>query len=62
VKSTFFVVIGVALGFLLAHRVSRTAVGARIFSEVDTRAKAFTGAVADGYRSREAELRADPED
>jgi hypothetical protein len=58
VKSLFFVAIGVVIGFLAADRVSRTAGGARFLSEVDARSKAFRGAVADGYRSREAELRA----
>jgi hypothetical protein len=61
VKSLFFVAVGVVLGFLLAHRVSRTGAGARFFSEIDSRTKAFTGAVADGYRSREAELRSEPD-
>jgi hypothetical protein len=61
VKALFFVVVGVVIGFLLAHKVSRTEAGAKFFSEVDSRTKAFTGAVADGYRSREAELRSDTE-
>ena len=34
-------------------------VGATFLARVDARTKAFTGAVADGYRSREAELRTD---
>jgi hypothetical protein len=59
VKQLFFVAVGVVIGFLVAHRVSRTPVGATFFAEVDTRTKAFTAAVADGYRSREAELRTD---
>jgi hypothetical protein len=62
VKSLFFVAVGVVIGFLVAHRVSRTPGGARFFSVVDQQTKAFTGAVADGYRAREAELRADGTD
>jgi hypothetical protein len=62
VKSLFFVAVGVVIGFLVAHRVSRTSVGARFFAEVDARTKDFTAAVADGYRSRGAELRTDGDD
>ncbi len=58
-KQLFFVAVGVVIGFLVAHKVSRTSSGAKFFAEVDARTKAFTGAVADGYRSREAELRTD---
>ncbi|TDN44774.1 hypothetical protein EDF64_104177 [Curtobacterium flaccumfaciens] len=58
-KQLFFVVVGVAIGFAVAHRVANTPGGARFFADVDARTKAFTGAVADGYRSREAELRTD---
>ena len=58
-KQLFFVAVGVVIGFLVAHHVSRTPVGATFFAEVDARTKAFRGAVADGYRSREAELRTD---
>jgi hypothetical protein len=59
VKQLFFVAVGVVIGFLVAHQVSRTPGGAKLLSEVDARAKAFTSAVVDGYRSREAELRTD---
>ncbi|ROP66326.1 hypothetical protein EDF24_3327 [Curtobacterium sp. PhB130] len=58
-KQLFFVAVGVVIGFLVAHRVSRTSAGATFLAEVDARTKAFTSAVADGYRSREAELRTD---
>ncbi|OII34630.1 hypothetical protein BIU98_01170 [Curtobacterium sp. MMLR14_010] len=62
-KQLFFVVIGVLIGLVVANRVgatSGTRSGAGTFlAQVDARTKAFTGAVADGYRSREAELRTD---
>ncbi|OIH98746.1 MULTISPECIES: hypothetical protein [unclassified Curtobacterium] len=58
-KQLFFVVVGVVIGAAVAHQVTRTPGGARFLTEVDARTKAFTGAVADGYRSREAELRTD---
>jgi hypothetical protein len=60
VKPLFFVAVGVVIGFLVAHQVNQTAGGKRFFSEVDARTKAFRSAIVDGYRSREAELRADP--
>ena len=58
-KQLFFVAVGVVIGFAVARRVADTPGGARFFAEVDARTKAFTGAVAEGYRSREAELRTD---
>ena len=58
-KQLFFVAVGVVIGFAVAHRVANTPGGARFFADMNARTKAFTGAVADGYRSREAELRTD---
>jgi len=59
VKQLVFVAVGIVIGFAAAHRIANTPGGARFFAEVNVRTKAFTGAVADGYRSREAELRTD---
>jgi hypothetical protein len=59
VKQLFFVAVGVVIGFAVAHKVANTSGGARFLADVDARTKAFTGAVADGYRSRGAELRTD---
>jgi hypothetical protein len=64
VKQLFFVVIGVLIGFVAAARVGATSGrgrsgGGTFLARVDARTKAFTGAVVDGYRSREAELRTD---
>lgn len=50
-------VVGVAAGFVLAHQVSKTERGKQFFDDVDARAKAFSDALIDGYRAREAELR-----
>lgn len=57
-KNVVLVVVGVAVGFLVAHTVSKTPEGKRFFTDVDSRAREFGGAVVDGYRAREAELRA----
>jgi hypothetical protein len=59
VKQLFLVVLGILIGIVASHQVARTAAGARLLAAVDQGTKAFTGAVADGYRSREAELRTD---
>ncbi|HWL61053.1 MAG TPA: hypothetical protein VNQ48_09260 [Microbacteriaceae bacterium] len=53
-----WIAVGVAVGFVVAHQVSRTEQGRRFFDEVDSKAKEFGAAVVDGYKSREAELRA----
>lgn len=57
-KSVLWLIAGVAVGFVAAHIVARTEAGERFFSEVDHKAKEFGGAVIDGYKAREAELRA----
>ena len=57
-KSALFLVIGVAVGFLVAHQVSKTPEGKAFFDGVDSKAREFGSAVVDGYKAREAELRA----
>lgn len=49
---------GVGLGFLAAHQINKTPEGQRFFQDVDNRAHEFSSAVVDGYKTREAELRA----
>ena len=57
-KNIVLLAVGVAAGFLVAHQVSKTPEGKRFFDDVDTKAREFTSAVVDGYKAREAELRA----
>ena len=57
-KSILLLVVGAAAGFVIAHQVSRTPEGKRFFEDVDTKAREFGSAVVDGYKAREAELRA----
>jgi hypothetical protein len=57
-KSILFLIVGVAAGFVIAHQVSRTEQGKKFFEDVDSKAREFGSAVVDGYKSREAELRA----
>jgi hypothetical protein len=56
-KSMLWFAIGVATGFAVAHQVNRSPEGRRFFAGVDSKAREFTAAVSEGYRSREAELR-----
>lgn len=56
-KYLFVLTVGTALGFFIAHKVNQTPRGQEFFTGLDSRMKQFTVAVADGYRSREAELR-----
>jgi hypothetical protein len=57
-KSILLLAVGVAAGFIVAHQVSRTPEGQRFFDDVDSKAREFGSAVVDGYKAREAELRA----
>jgi hypothetical protein len=56
-KNALWLVIGIGTGFLAAHQVNRTPAGRAFFEDLDARIQEFTGAVASGYRSRDAELR-----
>ena len=57
-KNILWLIVGVGLGFLAAHQINKTPEGKRFFEDVDTRAHEFSSAVVDGYKEREAELRA----
>ncbi|TAL43030.1 MAG: hypothetical protein EPN91_07210 [Salinibacterium sp.] len=57
-KGILLLAIGVAAGFIVAHEVAKTPQGKRFFDDIDTKAREFSSAVVDGYKAREAELRA----
>ena len=57
-KGLFLLIVGVGVGFIAAHQINKTPEGKRFFEDVDSRAREFSGAVVDGYKAREAELRA----
>ncbi|MCU1414080.1 MAG: hypothetical protein JWN80_1420 [Microbacteriaceae bacterium] len=57
-KSLVLLIVGVGIGFLAAHQINKTPEGKRFFADVDSRAKEFSSAVVEGYKTREAELRA----
>jgi hypothetical protein len=57
-KNFIWLVIGVAAGFVVAHNLNKTQQGKQFFAELDAKAREFGEAISDGYRQREAELRA----
>ncbi len=57
-KNVIWLAAGIGIGFVAAHQVSRTPQGAQFFDDVDSKAREFGAAVVDGYKAREAELRA----
>jgi hypothetical protein len=57
-KGILLLAAGVVVGFVVAHQVSKTPEGKRFFDDVDAKAREFGSAVVDGYKAREAELRA----
>ena len=62
-KNLVLLSVGVALGLVGAHLLNSTPRGRRFFGELDGGLDHFRAAVVDGYRSRDAELRAtDPID
>ena len=57
-KGALLLVAGVAIGFIAAHQLGKTPQGRQFFDDVDAKAREFSSAVVDGYKTREAELRA----
>ena len=53
-----WLIVGAGLGFVAAHQINKTPEGKKFFEDVDSRAHEFSAAVVDGYKAREAELRA----
>jgi len=58
VGKVFWLLVGVIAGFAVAHVASRTPQGRALFDDLDGRLTGIGAAVVDGYRAREAELRA----
>lgn len=57
-KNAVWLVVGIAVGFIAAHRVENSPQGKQFLDDVDAKAREFGDAVIEGYRQREAELRA----
>jgi len=57
-KGLLLLVVGVGVGFIAAHQVNKTPQGRRFFEDVDAKVREFGASVVDGYKQREAELRA----
>lgn len=57
-KNILLIVLGIGLGFAVAHQISRTEAGARLFADLNRTAKELGQAVSEGYHQREAELKA----
>ena len=57
-KNIVWLIVGAAIGFVAAHQVSKTPQGKQFFDDVDEKAREFGSAVVEGYKQREAELRA----
>ncbi len=57
-KNLLWLIVGAGIGFIAAHQINRTPEGRKFFEDVDSRAHEFSSAVVDGYKTREAELRA----
>ena len=52
------VLLGIVLGFAIAHAVNKTPEGKRFLEGVDARIEDFREAAVEGFRTRNAEVRA----
>lgn len=57
-KNALLLIIGVGIGCLAAYQLGKMPAGRGFIDEVDRKAREFRDAVVDGYKAREAELRA----
>jgi len=57
-KNVLWLIVGVGVGFIAAHQIAKTPQGKQFFDDVNAKAHDFGDAVVDGYKQREAELRA----
>jgi len=57
-KNVLWLIVGVGVGFVAAHQIVKTPQGKQFFDDVNAKAHDFGDAVVDGYKQREAELRA----
>lgn len=57
-RGLLLLVVGIGVGFVAAHQVNKTPQGRQFFEDVDAKAREFGASVVDGYKQREAELRA----
>jgi hypothetical protein len=59
-KRGFWLISGVALGLVLARRVADNPKAQAVVDDAARRAKEFGSAVAEGFKEREAEVKASP--
>ncbi|BDI22799.1 hypothetical protein [Herbiconiux sp. L3-i23] len=57
-KKLLWLVLGAAVGYVVAKRFAETPRGKELVASIDARAKEFGDAVAASYHERQAELRA----
>ncbi|GAA2221950.1 hypothetical protein N1031_02420 [Herbiconiux moechotypicola] len=57
-KKVLWLIAGIGIGFVVAHQVNQTSGGKKFFAEFDKKTKEFSDSLVEGYREREAELRA----
>ena len=61
-KKVFWLIVGIKLGFIAAHLISKNPAGKKFFDGIDDKAHQFGAAVVAGYRDRDAELRSAVDD
>jgi len=57
-KNILWLIVGVGVGFVAAHQIAKTPKGKQFFDDVNSKAHEFGDSIVDGYKQREAELRA----
>ena len=56
-KYIALLLVGIGLGFVVAHQANRTPAGKAFMDDLDAKARQFSGAVSAGFSERTQELR-----
>lgn len=55
-KNVLWLVVGIGIGFVVAHETNKTAQGKKFFEDLNAKTKLIGDAVVNGYHEREAEI------
>ncbi len=56
-KNVLWLVVGIGIGFVVAHETNKTAQGKKFFEDLNAKTKLIGDSVVNGYHEREAEIR-----
>lgn len=56
-KNVLWLVVGIGIGFIVAHETNKCAQGKKFFDDLNAKTRLIGDSVVNGYHEREAEIR-----